>query len=231
MISLVSCICPTADRRGFLPAPLRSYLAQDWPRKELIVIDDGSDAVEDVFSDVPDCVYIRLGIKQRIGVKRNLACEAARGEIICHWDDDDWSAASRISDQVERLTSSAKAVTGYHSLLFWDGMRGFKYQGGPDYALGSSLFYLKEFWRRHEFIAEDHRRYEDNVFVQAARDEKQIIAADGGKLMVARIHAGNTAPKRPLDSPSQWIPVITSDIPEEFFTAIEQQKGEHAHAV
>jgi glycosyltransferase involved in cell wall biosynthesis len=218
MNPLVSAICVTADRREFMRAALECFRAQDWAHKELVVVDDGQDRVGDLCRDVPNCHYVSLdGPKQPIGVKRNRGAEAAVGEILCAWDDDDWSAPSRITDQVERLLASGKAVSGYHSMLFWDGAQAFRYKGAYDYSLGSALCYRKEFWREHAFISEDHRRWEDNVFVQDARNEGQIVCADAGQMMVARIHAGNTAPKKPRENPQQWHPVNRSEIPEAFF--------------
>ena len=41
--------------------------------------------------------------KITLGAKLNLACDYARGEIIAHWDDDDWYAPRRLSTQVEAL--------------------------------------------------------------------------------------------------------------------------------
>src|SRR5262249_36253814 len=38
---LISCIMPTYNRRPFLPLALRCFLDQDYPNKELIVVDDG----------------------------------------------------------------------------------------------------------------------------------------------------------------------------------------------
>jgi glycosyltransferase involved in cell wall biosynthesis len=228
MLPLVSAVCVTADRREFLRAAVDCYLAQDWPNKELVVIDDGQDRVGDLCRDVPNCRYIHLagaqlpiGVKQKIGVKRNRGAEAAQGEIICAWDDDDYSAPERISDQVERMIESGKAVSGYHSMLFWDGERAFRYKGAYDYSLGSALCYRKEFWRQHAFISEDHRRWEDNVFVQDARNENQIICTDAAKMMVARIHAGNTCPKKPAENPQQWAAVNPEELPALFPRRIE----------
>ena len=222
-VPLVSCVCVTADRRDFVRAALKCFVAQDWPHKELVVIDDGADPVGDLCRSVPGCRYIHLagaqlpiGARQKIGVKRNLGAEAAAGEIICHWDDDDWSAPGRIRDQVERLMASGKSVTGYHSMLFWDGAEVFRYKGPDDYSVGSALCYGKEFWQKHQFVAEDHRRWEDNVFVQDARNENQIISVDAGTMMVARIHAGNTAPKKPRENPRQWGLVSIDQLPEAF---------------
>jgi glycosyltransferase involved in cell wall biosynthesis len=219
-LPLVSAVCVTADRREFVRAAIACFVAQDYPEKELVVIDDGRDRVGDLCAAVPRCRYVALdGEKRKIGVKRNLGAEAAAGEILCHWDDDDWSAPSRIRDQVERMLASGKAVSGYHSMLFWDGTRAFRYKGPLDYSVGSALCYQKDFWRRHAFVAEDHRRWEDNVFVQDARNERQIVCADAEKLMVARIHAANTCPKKPAEAPLQWAAVDPSEVPEGFFEA------------
>jgi glycosyltransferase involved in cell wall biosynthesis len=225
MMPLVSCICVTANRRHMINAALESYRSQDWPNKELIVIDDGAQDVRDLCAEVTDCVYIYVAGPQKIGAKRNLACEAASGEIICTFDDDDWSASNRVTDQVSRLLESGKSVSGYHSMLFWDGTRGFKYKGSPDYSLGTALCYRKDFWRRHSFIKEDGRHFEDNAFVQDARTEKEIISVDAEARMVARIHPKNTSPKRPAASPQQWMPQSPNDLPLDFFVAIG---GSHA---
>lgn len=39
---LVSCIMPTYNRQDLIPVALKCYLSQDWPDKELVVIDDGA---------------------------------------------------------------------------------------------------------------------------------------------------------------------------------------------
>jgi glycosyltransferase involved in cell wall biosynthesis len=229
---LVSAIMPVYGQREMAEIALASFLSQDWPNKELLVIDDSPDPMADLFPiaslPVDTCVihtriynnlvrYIRVVNRMKIGPKRNLACDIASGGIIVHFDSDDWSAPNRITDQVERLLTSGKAVSGYHSMLFWDGVEAFKYNGSEDYSLGSALCYRKSFWQKHEFVIEDHRRWEDNVFVQAARNDNEIVAIDAGKLMVARIHPGNTCPKKPRENPRQWAAVEASEIPQGFF--------------
>ena len=53
--------------------------------------------------------------------------------------------------------------------------------------------------------------------LQAARDDNEIVAVGClSKLMVARIHAGNTCPKKPRQHPRQWSQVDVSEIPQEF---------------
>ena len=216
---LVSCIIPTCNRRHLIPVALRCYLSQDWPDKELVVIDDGSDRVEDLVKRlVPDAVYIYLAEKQMIGTKRNLACEAASGEVICHFDDDDWSADGRIRDQVTRLLESGKQMTGYHSVTYWNGTKAYRYVSPvPQYAVGTSMCYRKSFWDTHLFPAKNSA--EDNALVCKALEEKQLIAVDAGQIMVVRSHASCTSSSERLGQ-NTWPEVPRETLPREFFEAI-----------
>lgn len=219
---LVSCIMPTCDRRAFIPSAIACYLAQDWPDKELIVVDDGMDRVEDLLRYVSGAKYFFFREENLpahrprtpIGTKRNYACERASGEVIVHWDDDDWSAPERISDQVARLLESGKSVTGYHDLLFWDQRRNeaSRYSNASAvYAAGSSLCYRREYWNANRFKPTSFG--EDNDFVYRARDKQEIIAVDGGQMMVARTHEQNTSKRDARD----WPAIPTSEIPAAFF--------------
>jgi glycosyltransferase involved in cell wall biosynthesis len=89
---LVTCIVPTADRRLFVPQAVAQFLQQDYANRELIVLDDGAQSVEDLMPDDPRVRYVRDERKSPVGIKRNRLCELARGDVIVHWDDDDWMA-------------------------------------------------------------------------------------------------------------------------------------------
>ena len=67
---LASCIMPTANRRRFVPEAIRYFLAQDYPNKELIVIDDGAAAVVDLIPENERIRYIRLPCKTVLDEKR-----------------------------------------------------------------------------------------------------------------------------------------------------------------
>ena len=82
---LVSCIMPTHDRRRFVPLALHYFLRQDYPHRELVVVDDGADPVADLIPDDPRIRYIRLNRRLSVGAKRNHAVRGARGELIAHW--------------------------------------------------------------------------------------------------------------------------------------------------
>src|SRR5258708_37994907 len=92
----VSCIMPTANRRHFVPQAIHYFLRQDYPNRELIVVDDGADSVADLIPVDERIRYIRLKQRATVGAKRNIACEAARGEVIAHWDDADCQAPHRL---------------------------------------------------------------------------------------------------------------------------------------
>jgi hypothetical protein len=109
---LVSCIMPTYNRRAFVGITMRNFANQDYPRKELVIVDDGKDPLDDLLQSVPDVRYIRLRQRASIGAKRNIACQHARGEIIAHWDDDDWYAADRLRYQVAPILMNLADVTG-----------------------------------------------------------------------------------------------------------------------
>ena len=111
---LISCIMPTKNRRAFVAQALRYFERQDYPNKELIIIDDGDDLVVDLASQYPSVRYLAPQYIHSVGGKRNVACDAAYGEIICHWDDDDWYAPTRLSYQVAPLLTGEADITGLH---------------------------------------------------------------------------------------------------------------------
>ncbi len=128
-----------------------------------------------------------------IGEKRNLACDRGAGEIIMHWDDDDWSGPDRMQDQVQRLQESGKQVTGYRTITFHEGDERWFYQGPPDYVVGTSLCYWRQYWQTHQFSA--IMVGEDTSFTFIAMAAHQTAAADAGDLMYATSHPNNTSPR------------------------------------
>src|SRR5580704_7297349 len=72
-LPLVTCIMPTANRRTFVPQAIRYFLAQDYPNKELVIVDDGEKAVGDLVPEDERIRYIRLTCKTILGEKRNCA--------------------------------------------------------------------------------------------------------------------------------------------------------------
>ena len=192
----ISCIMLARGRPELAQRSLHCWLAQTWEARELVILDD---ADMRAFGTPPAHEMIQYHLLPRrltVGAKRNLACSRAQGEIIAHWDSDDWYAPERLADQVKRLIESGRAVTGYHICTFEDLRNGQKwlYNGAICYALGASLMYRREFWHRHPFTEEQVG--EDNTMVGRARGERALVTADGRDMLIASIHPGNASPRQ-----------------------------------
>ena len=199
----VSCIMPTANRRSFVPAAIGHFLAQDYADKELIILDDGEDCVADLVPTHPDIRYLRHERRQPLGRKRNIACADARGELIAHWDDDDWYAPFRLRRQVEALLSAKADICGIDRVLFLEpaARRAWEYvylRGRAPWVCGATLCYRKSYWRKNPFPEIDVG--EDTRFVFAAHNAR-IERLPDRDIFVGTIHRANTDPKR-MEGPS-----------------------------
>jgi len=208
---LVSCVMPTFDRRPFVPDAIENFLLQTYADRELVIVDDGTDPVRDLVPDDPRIRYLRLDERLSTGAKRNVACRQARGELIVHWDDDDWSAPERLDVQVRTAIQTGADVCGQRELLFYELAtdRGWRYRY-PEHArawvAGGTMCYPRRLWERHPFA--DVRQGEDTQFVWSGRGLRVATLARDD-LYVATIHRGNTSAKR--TSGRRWtsVPVTT----------------------
>ncbi|HYU34422.1 MAG TPA: glycosyltransferase [Thermoanaerobaculia bacterium] len=206
-LPLVSCIMPTRDRRAFVPQAIRQFLRQEYPHAELIVVDDGEDRIADLIPPDPRVRYLPLDGRRTVGAKRNLACEAARGDVILHWDDDDWMADWRIRYQVEHLLASRADLCGLPRLYFHEPATGKTWEfTSPAYdrkwIAGATFCYRKDLWRALPFADVDNG--EDTGFLWSDR-RKKVEPLRDLSFYVARLHANNTGSKR--DASRAWRPV------------------------
>jgi hypothetical protein len=211
-LARVSCILPTYNRRAFLPRSIEHFLAQDQAEKELIVLDDGTDCIRDLIPDNPAIRYFRLDRRHAIGAKRNLACQYAAGDILLHWDDDDWMADWRISYQVSELTNSGAALCGLDRLLYYEPStdRAWEYRypsNNRPWVAGNTLCYRKVYWQRHRFAEVDIG--EDSRFVWQAR-ANELLRHEKSDFIVATIHDKNVSPK--VTRGSYWNPRPASEV-------------------
>jgi hypothetical protein len=85
---------------------------------EWIIIDDGTDKIEELLTHIPQVKYFRYDEKMTLGKKRNLLNEKASGDILVYMDDDDYYPPDRVSHAVEMLMSSPKALCAGSSAMF-----------------------------------------------------------------------------------------------------------------
>lgn len=141
------------SRISWMPQALTCFLSQTYPKskRELLILADG-DGLRNLVKLLPNGETVRLveiSGASTIGSKRNLGCELATGDVIAHWDDDDFSASGRLTEQVEALVQSGRAVAGYHTMRFTDGARWWQFRGTRSTALGTSLCYRRIWWETH----------------------------------------------------------------------------------
>jgi O-antigen biosynthesis protein len=119
-LPLVSCIMPTRDRPDWGEQAVYYFLRQDYPNRELIILDEGDCELGNRIPNDPRLHYVRLSERLSIGAKRNAGCEVAQGEIIAQWDDDDWYGPDRLSRQVAPILSGRAEITGLTGTCFFE---------------------------------------------------------------------------------------------------------------
>jgi glycosyltransferase involved in cell wall biosynthesis/GT2 family glycosyltransferase len=205
-LPLVSAVMPTRDRRRFVAQAVLCFRRQDYAARELVVVDDGEDPVEDLLPDDPRIRYVRLDRPMLLGEKRNLCNELARGDLLAHWDDDDWSAPDRLSRQVAALRTMGAELCGLRDQLYYEPRtdRAWRYtypRGQRPWVAGNTLCYRRARWRRHPFapvaVGEDTR------FVWAAGESEPAALSEDFHIGV--IHPGNSS--RKVTSGAYWRPV------------------------
>jgi O-antigen biosynthesis protein len=191
----VSCVMPTWNRRAFIPAAIDCFMRQTYENRELVILDDGDEPIDDLIPKDPRIRYIFENKRMITGDKRNRVCALAHGEIICHFDDDDWSAAGRVQHQIDLMEKTGKPITGFGELLFWDmnAKVAKRFHASiMGYVCGTTLCYTREFWFGHRF--KSRHMASDNDFVYP--NLQNVAASKEEKFMVARIHnCHHTSPK------------------------------------
>ena len=191
---------PTRNRRSFVGQSIWYFLRQDYPHKELIILDDGEDSVADLIPDDERIRYVRVE-RQALGAKRNLACELSRGELIAHWDDDDWMAPHRLSTQVRELIDNESDLCGLRCLLHYGLDDGAAWSYNFDstqrpWLAGGTLLYCRSAWAKSRFP--EINVGEDTQFVWQQSADRVRVVVDPS-FYIALIHKGNTSAKRLSD--------------------------------
>src|SRR5262249_31710443 len=119
-LPLVSCVMATGNRKDFALQSVRYFERQDYPDRELVIVDDGADDLTAEVAANPRIRYLRVPPGMSIGEKRNRGCEQAGGAIITQWDDDDWYSRDRLSAQAEPILAGGADITGLTGSIFFD---------------------------------------------------------------------------------------------------------------
>lgn len=114
---LISCLCVTENRPAFMPWLLWNYGRQVYGRRELVIVDSSERPFS---SDRPDVQIVTAPPGTGVAAKRNLALQAAHGEIITWFDDDDWQHPGKLTSLAAALADQTAVYAGTTQAWFVD---------------------------------------------------------------------------------------------------------------
>jgi len=216
-LPFVSICTPTFNRRPFIPYMIKCFEHQYYPkdRMEWIIIDDGTDKIEDLIKDIPNIKYFKYDTKMTLGRKRNLMHEKSSGEIIVYMDDDDYYPPERVSHAVEMLQKNPSfLIAGSSEMHIYFKHIQKMYQFGP---YGPNHATAATFAFRREYLKQS--LYENNT---SCAEEKNflkgfavpMIQLDTQKTILVFSHIHNSLDKKILlnDAPNQFVKESNFDV-------------------
>ena len=171
MLPLVSICTPTFNRRPFIPFIKKCIELQTYPKSriEWIIIDDGTDPIGDLVSDLEYVKYFYYPEKMLLGKKRNLMHKKCSGDIIVYMDDDDYYPKDRVSHAVDTLLQNPSfLVAGSSEMHIYFDSRNTVYQCGPykDYHATAATFAFKKELLLETSYNEDNALAEERHFLK-----------------------------------------------------------------
>jgi len=174
----VSICTPTFNRRPFIPIIIKCFENQTYPRDKMewIIIDDGTDKIEDLVAHLPYVKYFKYDEKMTLGKKRNVLNEKAEGDIIVYMDDDDYYPPERVKHAVDTLRNSKALCAGSSAMFIYFKHINKMYQFGPygpNHSTAATFAFKKELLKQTKFdedssVAEERKFLKDYTipFVQ-----------------------------------------------------------------
>lgn len=200
-LPFVSICTPTFNRRPFINNIISCFNSQDYPKDKLewIIIDDGTDKIEDLVCDISLVKYYKYDKKMPLGEKRNIMHEKSKGDILVYMDDDDFYPPNRVSHAVEKLLSKPEALCAGSSeiyIYFKHISRMYKFGPyGPNHATAGTFAFKRELLKNNSYentacLAEE-KHFLKNYTVP-------FVQLDPLKTILVFSHEHNTFDKREL---------------------------------
>jgi glycosyltransferase involved in cell wall biosynthesis len=200
--SLVSIITPTFGREAFLPAVAACVRAQSYQNIEWLVLDDSEEPSPALTKEPWEKLkYIHTTKRLSVGTKRNQLLAHANGEIVVHFDDDDYYGPDYISKAIEHLSNEVGVALLCGFFVAHLNNNGFGYyrtrvKKGPAFAFNKSgirpvdlgriniplihlcfgwaYIYKRVVWEQTKF--EELNVFEDREFIRKATENFKTVA-------------------------------------------------------
>ena len=202
---LVSICTPTFNRRPFIKTLIKCFEHQTYPKNKMewIIIDDGTDKIEDLVKDIPQVKYYKYDEQMVLGKKRNIMHEKCSGDIIVYMDDDDYYPPERVSHSVEMLLTHPKALcAGASEIYIYFKHINQMYQFGPygpNHATAGTFAFKKELLNEHSYD-DDAALAEEKHFLK--NYTVPFVQLEPKKTILVFSHIHNTFDKKTLlDNP------------------------------
>jgi glycosyltransferase involved in cell wall biosynthesis len=198
----------TRDRLTLAKRAIRCLARQSYPLVELVIVTDGTErfrlaleryAAEAGLDRVRTVPVNEPGLS--LAALRNISLEAASGDVVCQWDDDDCCHAERIAVQLGRMRAEAGQVSFLtdhlqfleddRALVWVDWMLGG--QPGRDQLAPGTVMMERDSRFRYPETGPFVRRGEDSAFLWSLYDQARVVPVRGqGHLYLYTYHGRTT---------------------------------------
>ncbi len=169
----VSVICPTYNRRQFLPYLCHIFNYQEYPanRMELVILDDSPTSNADIIekhNKNKNIRYIHHPEKLKLGKKRNMLNSLAKGDYIVCMDDDDYYPPDRVKTAIGYMQARKAIICGSSEMYIYftqlDKVYIFE-KIGDHHATNGTFAYHKSFLKDRSYDDEAEKA-EEKVFLK-----------------------------------------------------------------
>ena len=219
-LPFVSVCTPTFNRRPFIASLIKCFNHQTYPKDKIewIIIDDGTDKIEELVSHIANVKYYKYDTKMPLGQKRNLMHDKSKGDILVYMDDDDYYPPDRIIHAVTMLQSHPKALCAGSSeiYIYFKHINHMVQFGpyGPDHATAASFAFRKELLKQ--------TKYEENASVAEEKHFLKgytipLVQLDPMKTILVFSHTQNSFDKKELlNGPPNPTIKVSTKLPSDF---------------
>lgn len=228
LLPMVSLCTPTFNRRPFIQAMIQCIERQTYPkdRMEWIIVDDGTDPIEDLVKDHPLVKYFYSPERMVLGKKRNWMHSKCSGDIFVYIDDDDYYPPERVQHAVEMLQQNpAFQLAGSSKMYCYFDSQKAIYQCGPykpTHATAATFAFRKELlletrYDEHSALAEENKFTKGYTI--------PMIQLDAMKTILVFSHSHNSLDKEKLlVNPAQTKTVRTTLAIKDFHLSPELEQ-------
>lgn len=220
-MKMISVIIPVWNGEKYLRESIESALSQDYPDKEVIVVNDGStDRTQEVIEQFGGRIRTLTQENKGLGASRNAAIQIATGEYLAFLDHDDRWASSKLTLQMRAMLASEEdpLIFSYTKQFICPTMTEEESQkvivnqdALPGYIAGTLLISQKRFHQIGRFLEEKKQLGEFIEWYLRALEQKAPILMLDEVTLYRRIHQDNMG-RRDLSRRGDYLKILKSSL-------------------